>query len=101
MVLLVCVWRAYSSLRSSRQVSTSAVHVCQGAGLQGLCSGLAHLLLSPFASLCFLLYATRSLKVKPSCAVMKLTLCCGPRPPSHFLPPLFAHQLPACPCSTA
>ena len=63
-----------------------------------VCAGWSHLLPSPLASLCFLLYATRSLNVKPSCAVMKLMLCCGPRPPSHFLPPLFAHQLPACPC---
>ena len=32
--------------------------------------------------------------MKPSCAVMKLMLCCGPRPPRHFLPPLLPHQSP-------
>ncbi len=33
---------------------------------------LPSLLLSPLASLCFVLYATRSCSVKPSCATMKL-----------------------------
>ena len=35
---------------------------------------------SPFASLCFSLSLTRSLSVKPSCAVTKLTLAQGWRP---------------------
>src|SRR5215831_6626850 len=35
---------------------------------------------SPFASLCFSLYETRSLSVKPSCAVMKLIVDQGLRP---------------------
>src|SRR5436309_13184517 len=38
-------------------------------------------LFSPFASLCFSLYETRSFSVKPSWAVMKLTLAHGWRPP--------------------
>src|SRR5437899_5421430 len=37
-------------------------------------------LFSPLASLCLSLYVTRSLSVKPSCAVMKLTLDQGRRP---------------------
>src|SRR6267143_635752 len=37
-------------------------------------------LFSPFASLCLSLYETRSFSVKPSCAVMKLTLDQGWRP---------------------
>src|SRR5687768_737683 len=35
---------------------------------------------SRFASLCFCSYDTRSLSVKPSCAVTKLMLACGRRP---------------------
>src|SRR5262249_31457810 len=35
---------------------------------------------SPFASLCFSLYVTRSFSVYPSCAVMKLTHADGFRP---------------------
>jgi hypothetical protein len=34
---------------------------------------------SPFASLCLLLYETRSLRVNPSWQVTKLTLCSGSR----------------------
>jgi len=37
-------------------------------------------LFSPFAALCFSLYVTRSLRVKPSCAVMKLSDERGLRP---------------------
>mmetsp|Transcript_27119 Transcript_27119/g.68236 ORF Transcript_27119/g.68236 Transcript_27119/m.68236 type:complete len:208 (-) Transcript_27119:1935-2558(-) len=50
------------------------------------------LLSSPLASLCFSLYDTRSASVKPSCAVIKFTECCGRRPPTHLRPPLFPHQ---------
>ena len=55
----------------------------------------SHLLPSPLASLCFLLYATRSASAKPSCAVMKLTLALGCRPPFHLRPPVFCHQSPS------
>jgi hypothetical protein len=56
-----------------------------------------HLLPSPLRWLCFSLKATRSASVKPSWAVMKLMLCCGPRPPRHCRPPLFPHQSPVLP----
>ena len=41
---------------------------------------LPSLLFSPLASLCFSLYVTESLSVKPSCAVMKLIEDHGRRP---------------------
>src|SRR5579862_886738 len=39
---------------------------------------------SPFASLCFWLYETRSVNVKPSCAATKLMLASGDRPPPRY-----------------
>ena len=51
-----------------------------------------HLLPSPLASLCLELKATRSARLKPSCAVMKLTECVGPRPPLHLRPSPLPHQ---------
>jgi len=81
----------YSKLLRQRQIHGAVILT----GIRRWHPFDAHLLPSPFASLCFLLYATRSLSVNPSCAVMKLMLCCGPRPPRHFLPPLLAHQSPA------
>lgn len=58
----------------------------------------SHLFSSPLASLCFSLYATRSASAKPSCAVMKLMLAVGARPPFHLRPPVFCHQSPSPGC---
>src|SRR6187455_2433198 len=51
------------------------------------------LLFSPFASLCFSLYDTRSRNVNPSCAVTKFTLAYGRLPLSSYRSELPVNRL--------
>ena len=61
----------------------------------------ARLLFSPLALLCFLLWATRSARVKPSWAAMKLMEWVGPLPPRHCSPVPVPHQSPSPACISA
>src|SRR5258707_9420529 len=67
-------WRARSALIDGSSVGPS------NSQFHERLSSVPSLLLSPFASLCFSLYETRSRSVKPSCAVMKLIDANGLRP---------------------
>src|SRR4029077_13703072 len=67
-------WRARSALMAGSSVGPSTPQ------FQERLSSVPSLFSSPFASLCFSLYDTRSRSVKPSWAVMKLIDANGRRP---------------------